>query len=103
MVVVRAGFMNEAYERLGFVVDVGTKDYAIVVSMNPEPEFYCYAIRNKATFVDEYLSSNLAKARFVITEMQKDLDEGYDRHASLAGKVGITSGSPVGFGGGLNG
>lgn len=95
--------MEAGHSTLDQVVDLGTKDYAIVVSMNPEPEFYCYAIRNKETFVDEYLSSNLAKARFVITEMQKDLDEGYDRHASLAGKVGITSGSPVGFGGGLNG
>lgn len=61
-----------------------TKDYAIVVSLNPEPEFVCYAVRNKTTFVDEYLSSNLAKARYYLAEIQKDLDEGFGRHAALA-------------------
>jgi hypothetical protein len=83
-----------------------TKDYALVVSLNPEPEFVCYAIRNKTTFVDEYLSSNLAKARHVLQEVQKDLDEGYDRHtrADTAQFVpGATKlkGGPIG--GALNG
>lgn len=61
-----------------------TKDYAVVVSLNPEPEFVCYAVRNKTTFVDEYLSANLAKARYYLHEIQKDLDEGFGRRVEMA-------------------
>lgn len=85
-----------------------TKDYAIVVSLNPEPEFVCYAVRNKTTFVDEYLSSNMAKVRHAIEAMQKDLDEGFGRHAAAGNALlGLLNdglkpkGGPVG--GGLNG
>lgn len=83
-----------------------TKDYAIVVSLNPEPEFVCYAVRNKTTFVDEYLSSNLAKARYYLNEIQKDLDEGFGRHVLMPDTFfGTSLAKPRNepSGGGLNG
>jgi hypothetical protein len=82
-IVTDESFLEDASEDIGRVLD-GTKDYAIVISVNPEPEFLCYGLRNKSTLVDEYLTSSLAKARWVIKEIQKDLDEGYDRHAREA-------------------
>lgn len=72
--------LGTAHKNTDGVVDAGTKDYAIVVSVNPEPVFPVYAIRNKTTLVDEYLAVSLAKCRWMMVEMQKDLDEGYDRH-----------------------
>lgn len=78
--------LEDAWDLVGNVVDSQsqTADFAIVVTVNPDPEFLCYGIRNKTTLMDEYLSSNLAKVRYVIKEIQKDLDEGYDRHAREA-------------------
>lgn len=71
--------MERAAHHLDTVVDSGTKDYAIVITLNPEPEFPCYGVRNKQTRVDEYLSSNLPKARFLMQELQKDMDHGIMR------------------------
>lgn len=100
--------MPGAEVTLDKVVDVGSKDYAVVVSINPEPEFPVYALRNKTTFVDEFVTTSLAKAKFWVHELQKDLDEGYDRHVGADSLADVftaqtkprTSGSS---GGGLNG
>lgn len=80
--VVRGQFLADALADIGRVVDEGSKDFAIVITRNPEPVFVCYGVRNKETRVDEFLSSSLAKARFVLKELQKDMDKGFDRDRS---------------------
>lgn len=80
--VVRGAFAPNARDRLDLVVDEGTKDYVIVVAANPYSDTHepVYALRNKTTFVDEVYSPTLSKARYVIVELQKDLEEGLGRH-----------------------
>lgn len=81
--VVRGQFLPHAHGDAGKVVDEGTKDYAIVVSLNPELDIPCYGVRNKTTFVDEALVDELATARGLLTHLQHELDEA----PAVAGRV----------------
>lgn len=80
--VVRGAFAPNAKDRLDLVVDEGTKDYVIVIAGNPFTDVHepVYALRNKTTFVDEYYVPTLSRARYVIVELQKDLEEGVRRN-----------------------
>jgi hypothetical protein len=82
--VVRGQFMMNAHSQVDKVVDPGTKDYAIVVTVFPENDGYlmpCYAIRNKTTFVDERHYDDLPTALNELEEMQADLDDAQEIRA----------------------
>lgn len=73
--------MQNALANDGLVVDQGTKDFAIVIiTVEGEHDtMVAYGVRNKTTLVDEYQTPALGKARYVMGELQKDLDYGFDR------------------------
>lgn len=73
----QGSIMLTAKTSINTVVDVGTKDFAIVITDDPIDHYPTYGVRNKNTLVDEYVSPSLAKIRVVVEELQKDLDIGY--------------------------
>lgn len=74
--VVRGQFMR--FAEPGMVVDVGTKDFAIVIAQHPDVDRMglVYGIRNKTTFVDEQFAPTLLGAQYLLRESQKSLDAG---------------------------
>jgi hypothetical protein len=73
--VVRGEFMRQAFTDIGRVIDPGTKDYAIVIALDPEDGQTTYAIRNKTTFVDEYFTNSLPEILEMLEIQQAELDD----------------------------